>query len=146
MLSYSRYGGFASGTQTRLVVSGLDRLADSLVGRGVADSTLRSYAAGRRRYLDFCAQFNLQPLLLREVILLRFVAHLASLDLSHQTVRLYLSAIRYMQIVSGMSDPVLASYARLNYALRGLRRVGGDGRRRARLPITPDILMKIYRQ
>ena len=59
---------------------------------------------------------------------------------------IYLSAIRHMQIVSGMSDPALASYARLNYALRGLRRVGGDGRRRARLPITPDILMKIYRQ
>ena len=126
-----------------LGVSGLDRLADSLVGRGVADSTLRSYAAGRKRYLDFCAQFNLQPLPLREFILPRFVAHLASLDL---TVRLYLSAICHMQIVSGMSDPALASYARLNYALHGLRRVGGNGRHRARLPITPDILMKIYRQ
>ena len=45
-----------------------------------------------------------------------------------------------------MSDPVLVSYSRLNYALCGLRRVGGDGRRQARLPITPDILMKIYRQ
>ena len=74
------------------------------------------------------------------------MAHLASLDLSHLTVRLYLSAIRHMQIVSGMSDPALASCARLNYVLRGLRRVGGNGRRRARLPITPDILMKIYQQ
>ena len=90
--------------QTRLGVSGLDRLADSLIGKGVTDSTLRSYAAGRRRYLDFCAQFNLQPLPLREVIRLRFVAHLASLSQSHQTVRSYISAIRHMQIVSGMSD------------------------------------------
>ena len=72
--------------------------------------------------------------------------HLASLGLSHQTVRLYLSAIRHMQIVNGMSDLALASYAQLNYALRGLRRVGGDCRCRAHLPITPDILMNIYRQ
>ena len=45
-----------------------------------------------------------------------------------------------------MSDPALASYARLNYALHGLRRIGGDCRCRSRPPITPDILMKIYRQ
>ena len=53
---------------------------------------------------------------------MRFVAHLALLGLSYQTVKLYLSAVRHMQIMSNLPDPSVALYPRLSYALRGLRR------------------------
>ena len=127
----------------RLGVSGLDRLVCALVDRGVAASTLKAYAAGKRRYLSFCAQFGLQPLPVSEVLLLRFVAHLVQLGLAPPSIRLYLSAVRHMQITEGMSDPALASTPRLNYALRGLKRAYGGRGRQSRLPITPDILLRI---
>ena len=52
-------------------------------------------------------------------ISLRFTAHLASLDLSYQTTRLYLCAVLHLQIVNKLPEPSLASYPLLNYALRG---------------------------
>ena len=88
-------------------------------GRGVAESTLRFYAAGKKRYLTFCSQFNCRPLPVTEATLLRFTAHLASLGLSYQTTRLYLCAVHHLQIVNELPDPSLAFYHLLNYALRG---------------------------
>ena len=61
-------------------------------------------------------------LAIRRMRLVRFVAHLALLGLSYQTVKLYLSAVRHMQIMSNLPDPSVALYPRLSYALRGLRR------------------------
>lgn len=53
-------------------VDSLDGLVHSLIRGGVADSTLRSYAVGKRRYLDFCFRFGFRPLPVCEVTLLRF--------------------------------------------------------------------------
>ena len=122
----------------------MDSTVRSLIGQGIAKSTLRSYDTGKKRYLSFCTQFKCCPLPVTEATLLRFVAHLASSDLTHQTVRLYLCAVRHLQIVNNLPDPALASYPLLGYALRGLRRGGHRHEPRTRLPITPDILHKIY--
>ena len=70
-------------------------------------------------YLTFCSQFKCRPFPVPEATLLRFTAHLASLDLSYQTTRLYLCAVLHLQIVNKLPDPSLASYPLLNYALRG---------------------------
>ena len=86
---------------------------------GVAESTLRFYAAGKKRYLTFCSQFICRPLPVTEATLLRFTALLASLDLSYQRSRLYLCAVLHLQIVNKLPDPSLASYPLLIYALRG---------------------------
>ena len=123
----------------------MDRLVHSLIGKGVADSTLRAYISGKKRYMEFCDQFRLLPLPVDEVILLRFVAHLASLGLSYQTVKLYLSAVRHLQIMSDLPDPSVAAYPRLNYALRGLHRRVAEKGQLTRLPITPEMLAKIHR-
>ena len=88
-------------------------------GRGVAESTLRSYAAGKKCYITFCSQFNCRPLPVTEATLLRFTAHLASLGLSYQTTHLYLCAVCHLQIVSKLPEPSLTSYPLLNYSLRG---------------------------
>jgi len=78
------------------------------------------------------------------VQLLRFVVHLASLGLSYQTVKSYVSAVRHLQIVSSLPDPSVASYPRLNYALRGLGRSGGGKRQLTCLSITQGMLAKIH--
>ena len=85
----------------------------------IAESTLRFYAAGKKHYIIFCSQFNRRPLPVNEAILLQITAHLASLDLSYQTTRLYLCAILHLQIVNKLPEPSLASYSLLNYALQG---------------------------
>ena len=128
----------------RLGVSSLDGLVHSLLERGVAQSTLASYNAGKRRYYNFCAQFGFSPLHLSEVVLCQFVAFLFSESLSYQSIRSYLSAVRHLQITHGLPDPALASFARLDYVLKGVRRTGLPRRRPNRLPITPEILRQIY--
>ena len=94
---------------------------------------------------EFCDHFRLLPLPVSEVILLRFVAHVASLGLSYQTVKLYLSAVRHLQITSNLPDFSVASYPRLNYALRGLHRRVGGKRQLTHLPFMPEMLAKIHR-
>ena len=112
-------------TRPDLGVPSLDGFVHSLIGRGVADSTLRAYTSGKNHYREFCDHFCLL-LPASEVIVLRFVAHLASLGLSYQTFKLYLSAVHHLQIMCNFPDSSVASYPRLNYALRGLRsRVSG---------------------
>ena len=91
----SSHSGATGDNHSRLGVPSLDGLVHSLIG-----TTLRAYTSGKKRYMEFCDHFRLLPLLVSEVILLRFVAHLASLGLSYQTVKLYLSAVRHMQIMS----------------------------------------------
>ena len=124
--------------QTRLGIPSLDGLVHSLIG-----TTLRAYTSGKKRYIEFCDHFCLLPLPVSDVILLRFVAHLALLRLSYQTVKLYLSALRHMQIMSNIPDPSVASYPRLNYALRGLRRKVGEKGQLTNLPFMLEKLAKI---
>ena len=113
----SSHSGATGDNQTRLGVLSLDGLVHSLIG-----TMLRAYTSGKKRYMEFCDHLCLLPLPVSEVILLHFVAHLASLGLSYQTVELYLSAVRHMQIMCNLPDPSATSFSRLSYALRGLRR------------------------
>ena len=136
----SSHSGAIGDNQTRLGVPSLDRLVHSLIG-----TTLRAYTSGKKRYMEFCDHFCLLPLPVSEVTLLRFVAHLASLRLSYQTVKLYLSAVCHMQIMSNIPDPYVASYPRLSYALRGLRRKVGEKGQLTCLPFMLEILAKIHR-
>ena len=102
------------------------------------------YESGKRRYLSFCAQFNLRPLPVDEAGLLSFVAFLFRASLSHQTIRGYLSAVRHLQIMNGFPDPAISSLCRLNYALQGIRREDPLRHRLPRLPITPQLLRRIF--
>ena len=76
--------------------------------------------------------------------MLRFVAHLFSSGLSSQTIRSYLSAVRHMQILEGYPDPAVQSFPCLGYALKGVQREKPAAQRLTRLPITPELLRKIY--
>ena len=75
--------------------------------------------------------------------LCHFVAFLCNRSLSPQTVFAYLSACRFFHISSGRSDPSLASFTKLTYVLRGMKR-SSPRAKRVRLPITPEILGAIW--
>lgn len=121
----------------------MDQLARDLIEASIAPSTARVYGVGQRRYLSFCRGLGAAPLPLSEEQLCRYVAHLAEEGLKHTSVKGYLSAIRRLQIVGGMGDPFVASWPRLECALKGLKlrqAKKASTRPRPRLPVTPAIL------
>ena len=65
--------------------------------------------------------------------------------LAYPTIQLYLSAVRFLQISTGMTDPFTVASPMLTYVLRGVRRTHPLHTRPKRLPITPDILHLLHR-
>ena len=105
---------------------------------------MRSYQSGVTRFVSFCRDINLSPFPLCESTLCRFVAFLVSQRLTLGTIRIYLSALRFSQIAGGGHDPSMADMARLHYVLRGVSRVARGNSRPLRLPITGDILVRLF--
>ena len=98
-----------------------------------------------RQYLSFCTRFSLAPFPVNQLALRRFVAWLHTWELSLSSIRQYLSAVRYHQIFGG-PDPSLSDMPRLHYLLTAARRLQPAHTRPLRLPITPDILLYLFRQ
>ena len=65
--------------------------------------------------------------------------------LKHRTIKVYLSAIRFLHISEGEGDPFKAPLQKLHYTLRGVKREEASRgvATRERLPITPGILRQI---
>ena len=118
---------------------------ENLFTIGLAASTQRSYRSGQNRYLQFCRKGNIQPLPTSETTLCRFVSYLAEENLTHRTIKAYLSAIRYLHICEGCMDPFQNHMHRLQYTLSGIKRSQAETstEKRQRLPITPPLLRKI---
>ena len=84
-----------------------------------------------------------------EQVLCSFVSHLAQQGLKHRSIKVYLSAVRHLQIEGSYPDPFGgAAMPKLEYVLRGVRKheVEKGAGQRPRLPITPDILRRIKAQ
>ena len=80
-----------------------------------------------------------------EATLVYFVAQLAKEGLKYRTMKVYLSAVRYLHIMEGATDPFLNPMCRLQYTLQGVKRTEtcrGETSR-TRLPICPEILRKM---
>jgi hypothetical protein len=122
----------------------VDQTVRSLFSQGIASSTSRTYSSGVRRYLSFCSSYNLDALPLSQATLCRFVAFLFNSHLTPPTIRSYLSALRFYQIAEGGLDPGMTEWPQLHYVLRAVRRTRPAIARPARLPITPDVLHKLY--
>ena len=96
---------------------------------------------------DFCKASACDPYPITEDGLRRFVPYLADSNLKHQTIKLYLSATRFGQIMAGFGDPFVLSMPILEYLLRGIKynqvkRCPID--KRSKMPITPEILARIH--
>ena len=80
---------------------------------------------------------------LDEYRLQRYVVSLAN-RISFKTIKVYLSGVQFFSLLIG-SNIRIASFPRLYYVLRGIRRLQGDRfRRPRRLPITYQQLLTIF--
>ena len=119
----------------------LGRLEDNVSYYPLAPSTLRSYSSDQRRYSQFCTHAAVPPWPLSERVLCLFAARLGTEGLTHQTIKCYLSAVRFL------SDPFLpGKMPVLQYVLRGLKRSPRPPPFRTRLPVTPSILRALKSQ
>ena len=69
----------------------------------------------------FCAQANLKPLPVSENLLCRYVAYLAEQGLAPKTIKLYLSAVRHLQVSMNLSDPKIGDMPRLEQVMKGAK-------------------------
>lgn len=108
---------------------------------------MRSYSSSIKRYLDFCTLISTNPYPASESLLSQFVTYLGKQKLKHQTIKCYLSAVRYFQIISHFPDPFIKDMPRLQYVLRGIKseQARQCQQSRQRLPVTTDILRKIHK-
>ena len=79
----------------------MDNQVLSLFASDLATATVTAYRSGLRRFIIFYNQYHHNRFPLDEVTLCRFVAHLDAGNLTTQTIRLYLSALRFYQIAQG---------------------------------------------
>lgn len=122
----------------------MDGKVSFLLAKGISPATTTAYHSGLRRYTHFCQQFQCNLFPLDETTLCRFITHLYEAHLTVSTIRLYLSALRFHQIIRGGADPSLSSFSRLHYVLRGISRSTPKYTRPRRLPITLPILHILY--
>lgn len=123
----------------------MDELVDKFFRKGLADTTHKTYGSGQKKFLEFCKAGGLQAVPASETVLCGFVSHVAEAGLRHRTIKVYLSAIRFLHIAEGEGDPFQRPHHRLQYVLQGIKRTEAEKgiERRERLPISPDILRKL---
>ena len=85
-----------------------------------------------------------EPFPVSEDVLTHFVAFLYKEGLKAGTVKSYLAAVRYAQIALGLGNPHMENMARLEYVVRGVKRLA-SGPTRTRLPITLPLLAHLQR-
>ena len=125
-------------------LSQLDSTVRGYFRNALTPATLAMYHSAANRYTTFCASLNLPSLPLDQSTLTRFVAHLGQSGLAYQSIRAYLSGIRFLQIASGLPDPHLEDFPLLDYVLRGIHRVAQPSTRQQRRPITPRHLTLLH--
>ena len=116
--------------------------------QGLAQSIQKSYGAEMKRFHGFCAQFNVSsPFPVTEYMLCSFAAYLADSGLAPTTVKVYLAAVRNMQLSLGLPDPRdQSSLPMLKRVLAGISHARLTQQRppRIRLPITGHMLVRIH--
>ena len=123
----------------------LDKLVEKFFSKGLAESTQRTYKCGQRKYLEFCKLGGFIAVPATETVLCSFVAKIAEAGIKHRTIKVYLSAVRFLHIAEGAKDPFEPAHHRLQYVLQGIKRVEAEKgvEKRQRLPISPGILRKM---
>ena len=106
-----------------------------LLNAAIAPSTSRTYDAGVKCYLQFCVATSTHPFPATERLILRFLASVRR-RLSYKTIKVYLAGIQFESVLRGFHLR-LHKFARVYYALRGIRRLqGNEFSRPPRNPIT----------
>ena len=107
----------------RLDISNLYSAVSYYYSRGLANSTMRSYQAGQKHYLSFCSAAQRPAIPTSEEMLMMFASYLAKGGLSHQTIKVYLSAVRNLHETKGQhSDYTAALTLCLKIVLKGIKK------------------------
>ena len=79
-------------------------------------------------------------------VLCQFVSLLGREGLKHQTIKCYLSGIRFHNLAQSFPDPFVKDMPRLHYVLPGIKSKKGKCQAPTKqcLPVTPAILLKVY--
>ena len=138
----------AAASKSQLDISLLDSAVQFFCKKGVAESTHKTYQSALRRFGAFCSLYGiLSPFPVSEALLCYFATAMACEHLAPQTIKTYLSAIRYMQVTLGLPEPrEFSSLPRLRLVQMGIKRTHSERAplsTRVRLPITPAILQRI---
>ena len=121
----------------------MEALVQELFTAGLAALTQKAYRAGEWRYIFFCSLIQAYPYSVSKHQLSKFLAFMYQEWLSTRTIKNYLAAMRHAQIALGLGDPVMVRMRHLQYVLKGAHwRLAGRVKR-ARMPITPEILQRL---
>ena len=121
----------------------MDRAVHLYFAQGIAQSTASSYSSAQWRYLNFCNLAGVSPLPVTELSASRFVVHLATQGLRAQSIAVYLSALRHLQVSAGLPSLVRSEWPRLSYVLRGVKRSQSGLPARTRLLISGAIMRRL---
>ena len=104
----------------------MDKTVESYFSQGLAPSSQRVYATGIRQYTEFCQHFQLSQLPVMELHLCCFVTALANDNVSHSTIKVYLSGVRQLHLKEGYKPLETGPMARLQQVLKGIRKSKTD--------------------
>ena len=66
-------------------------LASQFFRDGLASSTRSTYNAGQQKFINFCASAKVYPVPTTEATLMFFSTHLAAMNISYATIKVYLA-------------------------------------------------------
>ena len=102
-----------------MTLNHLSSISHGYLTEGLAPATRRTYSAGEQSFTSFCSASGNRVLPANESALLLFISHLASKNISHATIKVYLAAIRHMHVIAGMHSSFEEQLTpRLQLALR----------------------------
>ena len=85
-------------------IAELHRKADQFIAGGSTPSTIATYSAGRKKYIQFYTTHQATPLPSSETTLILFASYLATTNISHTIIKVYLSAVRHMHVAAGLHE------------------------------------------
>jgi hypothetical protein len=121
----------------------LEEFMMQLAGNALAPSTQTGYRSQCKIYIRFCLFIGRAIMPADDTTLALFCSWLSQ-TCKPSTIKGYLSGVRSMHVCSGLSWTTLKDRHLVQQVLQGLRRCMGSEPSR-KLPITPDLLLAIYR-
>ena len=124
----------------------MDDAVEQYFSQGLSRSSQKVYAAGIKRFRDFCLRLKITPVPSTELILCRFVAMLAKDNIAYNSIKVYLAVIRQFLLREEQVPPNTGAMACLQQVLRGIKIAQSITRQPfQRKPNSPDLLRDIKR-
>ena len=132
-----------AGYATSAVEQDLDAKVIHYRSLNFANFTKRTYQTYLTSYMSFCARMGYTAFPVDNLVLCRYVAHLSG-RLRAVSIPKYLAILRIVHMEMGLTNPLSDNWT-LKSLLKGIQHEKGLEPKR-KLPITPDILLKIQKQ